>query len=69
MSRLVRVSLRDVPEPLRRRAARPLLTQLAKDGGLSSLSQTVELERAVSFPSPRMYLVPAEAVERVLASD
>lgn len=66
MARLVRVSLRQVPEPVRRKAAVPLLAELARDGGIGALAQTVELEKAVRFPSARGYLLSAEAVERVL---
>lgn len=67
MAKLARVSLQQVPEPVRRKAAQPLLAALAQDGGLASLRQSVELERAVREPSARVYLIPVEAVDAVMA--
>lgn len=52
-----------VPERVRRRAAAPLIRKATEDGHLADV---IALERAVSFPSGRGYLLPADAVARVL---
>jgi hypothetical protein len=61
--RLAAITLHDVPEHLRRRAAAPLLRRATEEADLAGV---VALERAVLFPSQTVYRVPAEAVERVL---
>lgn len=61
--RLVAVSLADVPLKIRRRRGEILL-RAAKDAG--DIIATLELTRAIEAPSRRPYLLPEDAVMKVL---
>lgn len=60
---LVSIRLADVPISLRRRHGAPLLARASEDG---DILRAIDLKRAIESPSDRRYLVPREAVERVL---
>lgn len=68
MGRLVKVSLHDVPLKLRRRYARHLVEQAALDGGYKGLEEARKITRAVLRPSERTYVLPEEAVVRMLGA-
>lgn len=61
--RLVAVSLADVPLKIRRRRGEILL-RAAKDAG--DILATLDVQRAIEFPSRRPYLLPEDAVVKVL---
>jgi hypothetical protein len=65
---LARVRLSDVPLKTRQFYGRLLLDRAIKEmEPLTAMHFAAELRRAVEEPSDRIYWVPAEEVERVLA--
>lgn len=62
-TRLRSVTLREVPLRVRRRHGAALLRQASERADLLA---ALELRRAIEAPSDRRYLLPADAVDRVL---
>lgn len=62
-SRLDHLSLRDVPLVIRRRFGRRFLEMAFEDGDVEA---AIDWHRAIEEPSSRVYVISAEAIERVL---